>query len=199
MSFLFALMALFAVTTTSTPIVGTPVPDFSAATTADIDINLGQFAGQKVVLEWTNDGCPYVQKHYGSKNMQRLQKRLTSEGVVWITIISSAPGEQGYVTPAQANDLTSSRGAAPTHVVLDPSGEIGRLYGAKTTPHMFLIDEAGVLQYAGAIDSIPTAREKDITRAENYVLEAYTSLKAGKSVVTKQSQPYGCSVKYAAQ
>ncbi|MEM9234610.1 MAG: redoxin domain-containing protein [Pseudomonadota bacterium] len=197
MKFILAVLAFWSTSATAAPIVGAEAPDFTGTTTSGETISLSDFDGQKVILEWTNDGCPYVKKHYNSGNMQSVQKRTTADGVVWISIISSAPGEQGYVTAAEADELTTSRRAAPTHVILDPEGTIGRLYEAKTTPHMFVIDESRVLQYAGAIDSIPTAREDDIARAENYVMAAYKSLKDGKPVVTRQSQPYGCSVKYA--
>ncbi|RFB05894.1 redoxin domain-containing protein [Parvularcula marina] len=197
MNMLIAALAFLGVSSTAAPIVGSTAPDFTGTTTTGETISLSQFENQKVILEWSNHGCPYVQKHYNSGNMQSVQKRTTAEGVVWITIISSAPGEQGYVNAAEADDLTHSRKAAPTYVVLDPEGEIGRLYAAKTTPHMFLIDEDQTLQYAGAIDSIPTANVNDIARAENFVMAAFRSLQNGQAVVTKQSQPYGCAVKYA--
>ncbi|WOI53951.1 redoxin domain-containing protein [Parvularcula sp. LCG005] len=179
------------------PAVGSQAPDFTGMTASGKRISLSEFEGKKVVLEWTNDGCPFVQKHYDSGNMQALQKKVTSDGTVWISIISSAPGQQGHATPEQANTLTKDRNAAPNYVVLDESGEIGKLYGAKTTPHMFVIDEAQTLQYAGAIDSIPSSNQADISRATNYVTAALNSLRSGEAVVTRQSQPYGCSVKYA--
>ena len=197
MKFLIAALAYVAASATAAPIIGQPAPDFDGTTTGDENVSLSDFAGQNVILEWTNDGCPYVQKHYGSGNMQSLQKRTTAQDVVWLTIISSAPGQQGYVTPEEADELTTSRKAAPSHVILDPEGTIGQLYSAKTTPHMFLIDEEGVLQYAGAIDSIPSSDIDDIAHAENYVSAALTSLNKNQPVVTKQTRPYGCSVKYA--
>lgn len=180
------------------PQVGSAAPQFSGTTSTGETISLDQFAGKKVILEWTNHLCPFVQKHYGSGNMQALQRKMAAQDVVWISIISSAPGEQGHVAADMANDLTTTRQAAPSYVVLDPSGDIGRLYAAKTTPHMFVIDEAQTLQYAGAIDSIPSANQSDIANATNYVAEAMKSLGAGKAVAAKQTQPYGCSVKYGA-
>ncbi|MEL7454838.1 MAG: redoxin domain-containing protein, partial [Pseudomonadota bacterium] len=135
--------------------VATPAPDFTALTAAGETVTLSDFAGQTVVLEWTNHGCPFVQKHYNEayKNMQGLQADATSEDMVWLSVISSAPGKQGHVDAEEANALTTSRGAAPSAVILDESGDLGRLYGAKTTPHMYIIDADGLLTYAGAIDS----------------------------------------------
>lgn len=196
--FLVVMAALLWSTANAAPIIDQKAPDFTGLTSGNETISLSQFNGQKVVLEWTNHGCPYVQKHYNSGNMQSLQKRLAGgDNVVWITVISSAPGEQGYVTADAANELTTSRKAAPDYVMLDPEGDIGRLYAAKTTPHMFVIDELQIVKYAGAIDSVPTSNQNDIARAENYVELAMRSLRDGKAVVTKQTQPYGCSVKYA--
>jgi alkyl hydroperoxide reductase subunit AhpC len=178
------------------PQIGQPAPDFTAEDTNGEAITLSDLAGQQVILEWTNHQCPFVGKHYSSGNMQTLQKETTAEGVVWLSIISSAPGEQGYVTAAEANALTESRDAVPTAVILDPEGEIGRLYGARTTPHMFVIDGEGTLQYMGAIDSIPSAQTSDLESAENYVRSALAELEAGDTVSTPATQPYGCTVKY---
>ncbi len=178
------------------PQIGQPAPDFTAKNTNGETITLSDLAGQKVILEWTNHQCPFVGKHYSSGNMQSLQKDTTAEGVVWLSIISSAPGEQGYVTAAEANELTKSRDAAPTAVILDPEGEIGRLYAARTTPHLYIIDEEGTLQYMGAIDSIPSAQISDLETAENYVRTALQELEAGEAVSNPATQPYGCTVKY---
>jgi hypothetical protein len=153
--------------------------------------------GKTVVLEWTNDGCPFVQKHYRSGNMQSLQKELTGEGVVWAQVISSADGKQGQVDGAAANKLNADRGAMPTYVFLDPTGTIGKAYGAKTTPHMFVIDEVGKVAYAGAIDSKPSVDASDIPTSTNYVRAAVQDLKAGKPVATPSTKSYGCGVKYA--
>ncbi|NJK63698.1 MAG: redoxin domain-containing protein [Synechococcaceae cyanobacterium SM2_3_1] len=178
------------------PQIGQPAPDFTAQDTNGNTITLSELAGQLVILEWTNHQCPFVGKHYSSGNMQALQKESTADGLVWLSMISSAPGEQGYVTAAEANELTESREAAPTAVILDPEGEIGQLYAARTTPHLYVIDEEGRLQYMGAIDSIPSAQISDLESAENYVRTALQELQAEEAVSTPATQPYGCSVKY---
>ncbi|MGA1342192.1 MAG: redoxin domain-containing protein [Hyphomonas sp.] len=190
--------ALIASTAEAAPATGAAAPAFSGVTAAGETISLSDFAGKTVVLEWTNDGCPFVKKHYATPpaNMQSLQKSAAADGYVWISVISSARGEQGYADAARANELAASRGAAPTHVILDEAGTIGRLYGAKTTPHMFVITADGKLAYDGAIDSIPSARVDDIAAATNYVTAALADIGAGKSVATPVTKPYGCSVKY---
>lgn len=176
--------------------VGEPAPTFTGTGSNGAQHSLGQYRGQFVVLEWTNDGCPYVGKHYGTKNMQGLQKEHVAKGVVWLSIISSAPGKQGYAGGDRANGLTVDRGAAPSAVLLDPDGAIGRLYGAKTTPHMFVVDPEGTLVYMGAIDNIPSANWDDVGRAENYVRIALEQSMAGQPVSNAVTRPYGCSVKY---
>lgn len=181
---------------TAAPTVGGPAPDFSVADTQGKPRTLSEFKGKRVVLEWHNQGCPYVVKHYSSGNMQRVQKRLTGDGVVWLTVISSAPGKQGHVSPAAADAYVKEQQAAPSAVLLDADGNVGRLYGAKTTPHMFLVDEKGVLVYAGAIDDKPTTDGDDVAGAKSHVLAAYDEVKAGKPVSTPSTAPYGCSVKY---
>ena len=173
-----------------------PAPEFSVKNTKGEVVNLKDFKGKTVVLEWTNDQCPYVVKHYGSGNMQALQSKYTDKGIVWLSLISSAKGKQGHVTPEQANELTTKRSAKPSHVLLDESGKTGKLYGARTTPHMYIIDENGVLQYAGGIDSIKSADPKDIPKATNYVAQALDEMLAGKAVSQPASTPYGCSIKY---
>lgn len=178
------------------PINGQSAPDFTGTTMTGDTISLSDFVGTPVVLEWTNHECPYVRKHYGSGNMQKTQRELTEGGAVWISIVSSAPGEQGNVTPEQAQELTASRGSYADHVILDPEGKIGRLYEAKTTPHMFLISEEGTLMYQGAIDDIPSASVRSLDKATNLVLAAWDEFKAGKPITEAQTQPYGCSVKY---
>jgi hypothetical protein len=157
---------------------------------------LADFAGKIVVLEWTNNQCPFVRKHYESGNMQRLQKEATKEGVIWLSIISSAPGKEGNVTGEEANLLTKARGAAPTAVLFDPDGRIGKEYGAKTTPHMFIIDRNGVVVYQGGIDDKPTPWLEDVKTAKNYVRLALNDLKAGRPVGFPAATPYGCSIKY---
>jgi peroxiredoxin len=175
--------------------VGSPAPDFTATDTQGRSRTLSEFKGKPVVLEWHNQGCPYVVKHYGG-NMQALQKELTGAGAVWLTVISSAPGKQGHVSASEADAYVKEKGAAPTAVLLDPDGQVGRLYGAKTTPHMYLVDPAGTLVYAGAIDDKPTTDADDIPGSTNYVQAAFRDVKAGKPVATASTPPYGCSVKY---
>ncbi|GLX85137.1 thioredoxin family protein [Thalassotalea loyana] len=171
-------------------------PSFELKNTQGEVVNLSEFAGKYVVLEWTNHLCPYVKKHYESDNMQALQRKYTVQDVVWLSIISSAPGKQGHVSATKADELTKSRNAAPSHVLFDESGEVGKLYGAKTTPHMYIIDPKGALRYAGAIDSIKSANPADIAKATNYVETSMVSLLAGNKVNKKVTPPYGCSVKY---
>lgn len=176
--------------------VDTPAPVFTLQSSDGNQVNLSDFTGKYVVLEWTNHLCPYVQKHYGSDNMQALQKKYTDQDVVWLSIISSAPGKQGHVSAEMANQLTQERGASPTYVLLDEEGNVGRMYGAKTTPHMYVIDPQGTLRYAGAIDSIKSANPADIPKADNYLDISMQALMAGKSVAQNLTPPYGCSVKY---
>ena len=176
--------------------VGKAAPDFTAVDSNGKSHQLSSFKGKTVVLEWTNDGCPYVQKHYGAGNMQALQKAANAAGVVWLTVISSSPGSQGHVDGGAANKLTDSRKAAPSAVLLDPTGKIGKLYDAKTTPHMYVIDPKGNLAYAGAIDDKPTSNQADIKTARNYVTEALTAVAAGKAPAVTTTRAYGCSVKY---
>jgi peroxiredoxin len=180
----------------ASPIVGKPAPQFTAVDSNGKSHALADFKGKTVVLEWTNDGCPYVRKHYGSGNMQKLQQEVTAAGGVWLSIISSAPGKQGYVQGAGANELTSSRGAHPTAVLLDPAGAIGRAYEAQTTPHMFVIDPTGNVRYMGAIDDQPTTDVTTIATARNYVREAFKAVSSGGKVAETATDPYGCSVKY---
>jgi peroxiredoxin len=183
-------------TADAAPQIGKVAPDFSAVDSNGKTVKLSDFKGRIVVLEWTNDGCPYVHKHYSSNNMQSLQKDETAKGIVWLTVISSAPGEQGYVTGPEANELTKSRGAAPTAVLLDPDGKVGRLYDARTTPHMFVVSAEGTLVYMGGIDNKPTANTADIKTAKNYVRAAIDSVMAGRPVEEAVTRPYGCSVKF---
>jgi peroxiredoxin len=176
--------------------VGEPAPDFTGTDTTGNAVRLSDQRGKIVVLEWTNHDCPYVQKHYGAGNMQAQQEAATAEGAVWLSIISSAPGKQGHVNPQEADRLTVERDAAPTTVILDPKGEIGRRYGARTTPHMYVIDEAGILRYMGGIDDIASSDPDDVPKARQHVLIALEELRAGKPVSEPVTRPYGCSVKY---
>jgi peroxiredoxin len=178
------------------PEVGQPAPAFSVADTTGKTWSLADLAGKGLILEWTNHDCPYVQKHYGSGNMQALQQEARDAGYVWLSVISSAPGKQGHVSPAEADELTEGRGAAPTAVLLDVDGAMGRAYGAKTTPHMFVIDGAGTLVYMGGIDDRATTDPADVEGAENYVRLALADLGAGGPVSNPATRPYGCSVKY---
>jgi peroxiredoxin len=177
--------------------VGDPAPEFQTTDSNGQTRKLSQYRGKFVVLEWHNNGCPYTRKHYESGNMQRLQKEWTARGVIWFTVISSARGQQGYVTAQQENDYLKQMNGSPTAALLDPQGDVGRLYSAKTTPHMFIINPAGVLIYDGALDSKATTDQADIATATNYVSQALEEAMAGKSVTTPTSRPYGCSVKYA--
>jgi peroxiredoxin len=176
--------------------VGDPAPAFTATDSHGKTQSLDQLRGKFVVLEWHNQGCPYTKKHYDSGNMQSLQKEWTGKGVAWFTVISSAPGAQGYVTASQENDYLAQMHAAPTAALLDPDGKLGRLYNAKTTPDMYVIDPAGKLIYTGAIDSRPTAEAEDIRGADNYVSDALAAAMAGKPVAMPYTRSYGCSVKY---
>jgi peroxiredoxin len=178
------------------PQIGHAAPDFTAKDSKGNPVRLSQYRGKTVVLEWTNADCPYTRKHYTSGNMQSVQTLAQKTGVVWLTVISSAPGKQGYVDGPAADALTQSRGAAPTAVLLDSSGTVGRLYGAKTTPHMFVIDKNGALQYMGGIDSIATADISDIAHAEPYLKEAMLAVSQGNPVAHPVTRPYGCSIKY---
>lgn len=178
------------------PETGKPAPGFTAVDSNGKSHKLSDFSGKTVVLEWTNHDCPFVKKFYGAGKMQEYQRTATADGVVWLSVISSAPGKEGHVTPAKANELTQSRKAAPTAVLMDEKGTLGQLYGAKTTPHMFVIDSKGVLAYAGAIDSIKSTDAADIASATNYVMQALGEVKAGKAVSVPSTQAYGCSVKY---
>jgi peroxiredoxin len=176
--------------------VGNAAPDFTGTDSNGKTHKLSDYRGKYVVLEWTNNGCPYTQKHYESGNMQALQKEWTDKGVVWLTVLSSAPGEQGYMTALQENAYVGKERAAPTAAILDPTGTIGHAYEAKTTPHMFVIDPSGKLIYAGAIDDHATTDPGDIKSSKNYVSDALNESMAGKTVATSYTRPYGCSVKY---
>jgi peroxiredoxin len=175
---------------------GRRAPDFTATDTKSTQHTLTAYRVKTVVLEWTNHECPYTGKHYATGNMQALQAAAGGSGAVWLTVVSSRPGSQGHVEAAEADRLTASRNAKPTGVVLDPSGQLGRLYGARTTPHMFIVDGAGVLVYMGAIDDRPTASHASVKGARNYVREALESMAAGRPIALAATRPYGCSVKY---
>ncbi|MFZ1940265.1 MAG: redoxin domain-containing protein [Terracidiphilus sp.] len=196
-----ASLAAFALAATpaliAQAVVGSPAPAFTATDSRGASHSLEQYRGKYVVLEWHNQGCPYTRKHYVSGNMQSLQKEWTAKGVVWFTVISSAQGEQGYVTDSQENAYLAQMHADPTAVLMDADGKLGHLYGAKTTPEMYVIDPNGKLIYEGAIDDRPTPDTSDIKGADNYLTDALTEATAGKPVVKSYTRPYGCSVKYA--
>jgi len=176
--------------------VGQPAQNFTLKSAAGKEVSLSDFQGKVVVLEWTNPLCPFVNKHYGSGNMQKLQKDAAAKGVVWLTICSSAPGKQGNLPAEEAAKLTASNGSAATAYLLDEDGKAGRLYGAKRTPEMFVINKEGTLVYHGAIDDKKTPDPADIPGAKNYVAAALGEVLAGKPVSTPQTEAYGCSVKY---
>lgn len=178
------------------PAIDKPAPDFVATDSNGKTHTLGDLRGKTVVLEWTNHECPFVGKHYNSGNMQALQQAAAAEGVVWLSVISSARGEQGHVEAKEANTLTETRKAAPAAVLLDPDGTIGRAYGARTTPHMYVIDAKGRLVYKGAIDDKPSWDPGDIKGAQNHVRAALDALAQGKPVSPAATRAYGCSVKY---
>ena len=178
------------------PRIGQPAPDFSASDSGGKTVALADYRGKLVVLEWTNDGCPFVQHYYRKGNMQALQKEYTGKGVIWLSVISSAPGAQGFADGPRADQLTRERQAAPSAVLLDPSGKLGHLYQAITTPQIFIIDAAGMLIYSGAIDSTPSTDPDDIAHAIPYAKNALDQALAGKPVTLPLTAPYGCSVKY---
>jgi len=177
--------------------VGTQAPDFTGTDSHGQSHTLSQYHGQYVVLEWTNNGCPFTRKHYESGNMQALQKKWTSRGVIWLTILSSAPGQQGYMTASDQNAYMAREHADPTAAILDPTGAIGHLYDAKTTPDMVVIDPSGKIIYEGAIDDHATTDPADIPHSKNYVNEALDEAMAGQPVAVAYTRSYGCSVKYS--
>ena len=176
--------------------VGQPAPDFTANDVNGRPVSLADFRGKTVVLEWNNPECPTVKKHYESGNMQKTQAAAAADGVVWLTINSSGEGNQGHMTAAEAKEVTAGQQSRRTAYLLDPTGQVGRTYGAKTTPHMYVVNSAGTLVYNGGIDDKPTQDPADIAGARNHVLAALGELKAGKPVSVPASKPYGCSVKY---
>ena len=176
--------------------VGEPAPEFSVTDTNGQPQSLTALRGSYVVLEWFNPECPFVEKHYGTGNMQDLQRRYTDRGVVWLSVDSSAPGKQGHLTVEQANAFMMEQKAAQTAIVLDPDGALGRAYGAKTTPHMFIVDPERTLIYAGAIDDIASADPADVADATNFVTMVLDPALSGDPVSVGETQSYGCSVKY---
>lgn len=176
--------------------VGKPAPAFSLKNAQGQPVTLSQFAGKVVVLEWFNPNCPFVKKFYANKDMQGFQKAARDKGVVWLTVNSSAEGKQGYIAPEEALSFATSQGLDPAALLLDPEGIIGKAYGARTTPHMYVVDAKGVLAYAGAIDSTSSTRSQDIASSSNYVMQALDAILQGRAPAPASTEPYGCSVKY---
>lgn len=193
----FTTLAVIAAPAVAAPVIGKAAPNFKLADMNGKPVTLSDFRGKTVVLEWNNPGCPFVKKHYASGNMQKAQATAAKDGVVWLTINSGAPGKQGYMTGAETKAFLAESGAKPANYLLDPRGVVGKAYDAKTTPHMYVVNPAGTLVYAGGIDDKPTANPADIAGARNHVLAALADLKAGKPVSVASSRPYGCAVKYA--
>jgi glutathione peroxidase-family protein len=199
-SFLFAsigALALLPFTLQAAPEIGQPAPAFTLTDTTGTEHSLSDFKGKTVVLEWINHGCPFVVKHYASGNMQALQEKYTGEGVVWLSICSSAPGAQGHMSAADAAAKSKEVGSKATAYLIDESGTVGKAYNAKTTPEMFVINAEGILVYKGAIDDKPSTNAADIEGSKNFVAAALDEVLAGKEVSTATTKPYGCSVKYA--
>jgi peroxiredoxin len=190
------LVSILGSAANAAPQIGQLAPEFSAQDSKGNSVTLNQYRGKTVVLEWTNADCPYTRKHYNSGNMQSVQAEAQKAGIVWLSIVSSAPGKDGYVNGAEADALTASRHAAPSAVLLDPTGTVARLYSAKTTPHMFVIDKNGNLRYMGGIDSIASADPEDIAKAEPYLKEAMLAVESGGKPAHAVTRPYGCSIKY---
>lgn len=181
----------------ASPVVGQMAPTFSAMDVDGKSVSLADFKGKVVVLEWTNHGCPFVRKHYDTGNMQSVQADITAMGAVWLTIVSSAPGEQGYVTPDETKARMAAEKWSASSTLLDPKGIIGRAFDAKVTPHMYIIGADGALLYNGAIDDKPTSNKADVTGARNYVRDAMADINAGRPVAMANTRAYGCGIKYA--
>jgi peroxiredoxin len=193
-----SLLSLAAAGVQAAAVIGQPAPDFSVSNATGSTVTLSSFKGKTVVLEWTNHLCPFVQKHYdNSGNIPALQQAASADGVIWLQLISSAPGKQGHVDGATALQLNRDRKAVPTEVLLDESGQVGKLYEAQTTPHLYVVNADGVLVYKGGIDSIKSSKAEDIAKAQPYLKDALAAVKAGQPVKNAATAPYGCSIKYA--
>lgn len=193
---LVAAGVVMATAASAAPVIGQPAPAFEAKDGSGKPVNLGDYRGKPVVLEWTNSGCPYVQHAYKSGVMPELQRQAAKEGVVWLTVFSSAPGKQGYMQGGEVGAWKQQTDASPADVVLDPSGTVGRTYAAKTTPHMFVVDAKGMLVYMGGFDDKPSTKPDDAKTAHNFVRAALDDVKAGRPVRNAVTRPYGCAVKY---
>jgi hypothetical protein len=194
---LSALMLTALPALAATAVVGQPAPAFSVTDASGKAVSLADFKGKTVVLEWVNPGCPYVRKHYDSANMQATQKSATDKAVVWLSVNSTAPGHYDYKKPADMAAWMQAQKAAATHTLMDSDGKTGKAYGARTTPHMYVVDAKGVLAYAGGIDDTPSSNPADVKTAKNHVNAALGDLLAGKPVAQAVTRPYGCSVKYS--
>lgn len=200
--YVMALVAAFVIGTAAMPAmaaatVGEKAPDFSVTDDTGAARNLSDFKGKIVVLEWTNPECPFVGKHYKSGNMQKLQKEAVERGVIWLRVNSSAPGKQGYMKVGQAIRKADENNVEATATLLDPDGTIGKAYGAKTTPQMFIVDKEGIVAYNGGMDSISSVEVADVAKADKYFEKALDDVEDGRAVVNATTKPYGCSVKYA--
>lgn len=191
-------LALASHAAVAAPRVGAPAPDFTAMDSNGQAVRLSALRGRLVVLEWTNDGCPFVQKWYRTGAMQALQREAAGLGAVWLSVISSAPGEQGAADGPRANELTRTRNAAPAHVLLDSHGDLGRMYDAQVTPHVFIAGPDGMLGYMGGADSIASTHDDDLARAKPYVRDGLAAMAAGRPAPDQVTRAYGCTVKYAA-
>ncbi len=196
-AWILAALAVTAIGASAQAVIGQPAPAFSAVDANGKTVSLADFKGRHVVLEWVNPGCPYVQKHYNSGNMPATQKAIVAKGVTWLTVSSTAKDAGDYRAPKDLVSWIAGKGGAPSATLMDDSGKIGRAYGARTTPHMYLIDPQGKLLYAGAIDSKPTSNPADIATATNYVNQAVGEALAGKAVSQPTTRAYGCSIKYS--
>jgi len=195
--FFLSSILSFASATQAEVQIGASAPQFTASDVHGVNQSLDQYKGKIIVLEWTNPECPYVVKHYQTGNMQQLQKKYVGLGVVWLTINSSGENKQGNLSTEEAKNYLSEKAAMPTAYLFDPSGTIGKSYGAKTTPHMFIINSAGTVAYAGAIDDNSSSRHSSVENARNFVAEALDALLADQPVQTASTKAYGCSVKYS--
>ena len=198
-SFLSGLVGLWlAANAHAAPAVGQPAPDFSLTDTAGKVLRLSDFRGKHVVLEWTNPGCPFVRKHYGAGNMQALQREAAAKGVIWLAVNSTESSSGDYLKPMQLAAWMAEQKAAPAATLMDEAGSVGQSYGARTTPHMYIVGPQGTLLYAGGIDSIPSSRVDDIKTATNYVRQSLAEALAGKPISAPVTKPYGCAIKYKA-
>ena len=195
--FAIGLLASVASTTSASPTTGQPAPNFRATDVNGKPVSLADFKGKYVVLEWNNPGCPFVQKHYDSGNMQSLQKRFGAENVAWLAVNSTSESSSDYMAPSKLAAWFKQHNASPTAVLMDAKGEVGRAFGARVTPHMYVIDPNGTLVYAGAIDDKRSTNVADVKTASNYVVSALTESKSGKPVSKTTSQAYGCTIKYS--